>query len=95
MFVLKVPEENEGQEMVTVGETDHLGKPNESVMAVRFIGPRAYIVTFERTDPFYIFDLTDPAEPKKLGELEVGPSCLINHIFCYLLAYTFISLHLL
>jgi len=71
LFVLKVPEAGEGQEMVLVGETGHIGKPNESVFSVRFIGPTAYIVTFERTDPFYIFNLTDPTDPTKLGELEI------------------------
>ena len=41
LFVLKVPEAGEGQEMVLVGETGHIGKPNESVFSVRFIGPTA------------------------------------------------------
>jgi len=73
LFVLKVPDPTVtgGQEMERVGESDHLGKPNESVYAVRFMGPRAYIVTFERIDPFLIYDLSDPANPEKLGELEI------------------------
>jgi inhibitor of cysteine peptidase len=40
-----------------------LGKPNESIMSVRFQGPLAYVVTFLRTDPLYIIDLTNPASP--------------------------------
>jgi DNA excision repair protein ERCC-4 len=32
---------------------------------------KAYIVTFERTDPFYVFNLTDPSNPQKIGELEI------------------------
>ena len=40
-----------------------LGKPNESIMSVRFQGPLAYIVTFLRTDPLYIIDLSNPYEP--------------------------------
>lgn len=28
-------------------------------------------MTFERTDPFYVLDLSDPQEPKVLGELEI------------------------
>jgi len=71
LFVLKVPAVGEGPEMFLTGETDHLGKPNEEVKAVRFIKDRAYIVTFETTDPFYIFDLGDPSKPKKMGELEI------------------------
>jgi len=70
--ILKVPSTpEEGQEMNQTAETGHLGKPNENVEAVRFIGPRAYVVTFERTDPFYIYDLSDPTKPEKLGELEI------------------------
>jgi hypothetical protein len=43
----------------------------ESLQSVRFDGPRGYAVTFERTDPLFTFDLTDPAAPKQMGELEM------------------------
>lgn len=49
-----------------------LGKPREQVYAVRFIGNRGYVVTFQRTDPLYVLDLSDPADPKTVGELEVS-----------------------
>jgi len=71
IFVLEVPSGEAPSEMIRVGESGHIGKPNESVYSVRFIGPRAYIVTFERIDPFYIYDLSDPTNPTKLGELEI------------------------
>ena len=71
IFILKLPEEGEGQELDRVGETGHVGKPNEEVKSVRYIKDKAYIVTYERTDPFYIYDLSVPEKPKKLGELEV------------------------
>ncbi len=48
-----------------------LGKPGEQVHGVRFVGTRAYVVTFRRTDPLYLLDLSDPADPKLTGELEV------------------------
>lgn len=48
-----------------------IGKPGEDVYSVRFEGDRAYIVTFQRTDPLYAIDLTDPANPKVAGELEI------------------------
>ena len=31
--------------------TTTIGKPGEQVYAVRFVGERAYVVTFRRTDP--------------------------------------------
>lgn len=46
-----------------------LGKPGESIMSVRFVGEKAYIVTFLRTDPLYIIDLSDPLNPVIQEEL--------------------------
>ena len=50
---------------------EEIGKPNEALYGVRFLGNRAYAVTFEQIDPLYVFDLADPAEPALVGELEV------------------------
>lgn len=47
-----------------------LGK-NEALFATRFDGQRVYIVTFERIDPLWIVDNSDPRDPKILGELEI------------------------
>jgi hypothetical protein len=49
-----------------------IGKPGEQVYAVRFLGDRAYVVTFRRTDPLYVLDLSNPADPQTVGELEVA-----------------------
>ena len=48
-----------------------LGKPGEQIYGVRFSGETGYLVTFRRTDPLYVLDLKDPADPKTAGELEV------------------------
>ena len=48
-----------------------IGKAGEQVYAVRFLGERAYVVTFRRTDPLYVLDLSNPADPRTVGELEV------------------------
>jgi hypothetical protein len=48
-----------------------IGKPNENLFGVRFIGDRAYGVTFQRVDPLYVFDLSNPADPRIAGELEL------------------------
>ena len=50
---------------------DELGKPNEDLYGVRFIGDRGYLVTFERSDPLYVVDLTDASDPKIAGALEI------------------------
>lgn len=42
----------------------------EKVMAVRFDGPQAYVVTFRQTDPLFTIDLSDPAKPRVAGHLQ-------------------------
>ncbi len=46
-----------------------LGKAGEQIYAVRFAGDRAYLVTFRQIDPLYLLDLSNPADPKVVGEL--------------------------
>jgi uncharacterized secreted protein with C-terminal beta-propeller domain len=43
--------------------------PQEDIRSVRFDGNRGFVVTFKKTDPLFVFDLTDPAKPQTLGEL--------------------------
>ena len=50
---------------------EEIGKPNEALYGVRFLGDTAYAVTFERIDPLYAIDLSNPADPFIAGELEV------------------------
>ena len=45
--------------------------PDERIYSARFMGDRGYIVTFRETDPLFVFDLKDPANPKITGELKV------------------------
>lgn len=48
-----------------------IGKPGEQLYGVRFLGNRGYAVTFRRTDPLYVLDLSNPADPKTAGELQI------------------------
>lgn len=48
-----------------------IGKPGESAYGVRYAGERAYAVTFRRIDPLYVLDLSDPADPRIVGEVEL------------------------
>jgi hypothetical protein len=43
----------------------------ERLFATRFDGERGYIVTFERIDPLWVVDLSDPANLRITGELEI------------------------
>ena len=57
-----------------------LGKENETIKAVRFMGDRGFVVTFEQTDPLYTLDLSDPKKPKKVGELSIPGFSSYLHI---------------
>lgn len=43
----------------------------ERIYSARFIGDRAYLVTFRQIDPFYVLDLSIPSNPKIVGELKI------------------------
>ena len=44
---------------------------NESIKAVRFIGEKAYVITYEAIDPLFIIDLSDPEKPVIEGEVKI------------------------
>lgn len=43
----------------------------ERIYSVRFMGDKAYVVTFKQVDPLFSIDLRDPYNPKVLGELKI------------------------
>lgn len=53
-----------------VGRLDGLGK-GEVIQAVRYFGDLATVVTFRRTDPLYVLDLSEATAPRVAGELKV------------------------
>jgi uncharacterized secreted protein with C-terminal beta-propeller domain len=57
-------------ELEQTGSVGGLGE-TEQIYAVRFHGPVGYVVTFRQTDPLYTLDLSNPAAPAVLGELEI------------------------
>ncbi len=45
--------------------------PDEHIKSARLMGKVGYFVTFRQTDPLFSVDLSDPANPKVLGELKI------------------------
>lgn len=43
----------------------------ETIQSARFMADRLYLVTFRQTDPFFVIDLSDPANIRKLGQLKI------------------------
>ncbi len=56
--------------MNIVGKLEDLA-PGESIYSARFIGDRAYMVTFKKIDPLFVIDLSTPSAPKVLGKLKI------------------------
>jgi uncharacterized secreted protein with C-terminal beta-propeller domain len=52
-----------------VGSLEEIA-PDESIYSARFMGDRLYLVTFQRTDPFFVIGLSED-DPKVLGELKL------------------------
>lgn len=53
-----------------IGETECLSK-GEKMYSTRFLGEKAYMVTYKNTDPLYVIDLSNPKEPTVLGKLKI------------------------
>lgn len=53
-----------------VGKVEGIAK-GETIKSVRFTGDTGYVVTFEQTDPLFVIDLSDPANPTVKGELKI------------------------
>jgi uncharacterized secreted protein with C-terminal beta-propeller domain len=45
--------------------------PRETIQSARFVGTRGFVVTFEQIDPLFTLDLSDPTNPRVIGELKV------------------------
>ena len=45
--------------------------PGEKIYSVRFLGNRAYMVTFKKIDPLFVIDLSNPNNPAVLGKLKI------------------------
>lgn len=56
--------------LVETGRVDHIA-PTEDIRSVRFAEDKGFVVTFKKTDPLFVFDLTDATAPRTLGELKI------------------------
>lgn len=53
-----------------VGRLENLAL-GENLHSARFVGDRGYLVTFNKTDPLLVIDLSQPANPAVLGQLNM------------------------
>ena len=59
-----------GSQLETVAAINDYGR-TEDIRSVRYVGDMAYVVTFKKTDPLFAFDMSEPTNPKQLGELKI------------------------
>ncbi len=76
VFVLGL--NTEGTQYDVIGHVGGIAE-DEQIWSARFIGDKAYLVTFRNIDPLWTIDLSDPTDPRVIGELEVpGVSTYIH-----------------
>lgn len=63
----------------TVGTIDHIA-PTEDIRSVRFNGDQGFIVTFKKTDPLFVLDLSNPEDPTITGELKIPGFSTYMHL---------------
>ena len=59
-----------GEKLQVVGKTEPVA-PGENMYASRFMGDKAYLVTYQNMDPLFVIDLKDEKNPKVMGELKI------------------------
>jgi inhibitor of cysteine peptidase len=58
------------EDLEIIGKVEDLAK-GEKIYSVRFMGKRAYIVTFKKVDPLFVIDVSNPRNPEVLGYLKI------------------------
>lgn len=58
------------EDLQIIGELSDIAR-GERIYSARFLGEKAYMVTFRQVDPLYAIDLSEPKSPKVMGYLKV------------------------
>lgn len=60
----------QGTNLGTIGSVTDLAL-GETIYSTRFVGQRAYMVTFRQVDPLFVIDLSDQTKPTVMAELKI------------------------
>jgi len=63
--------QKQGTEFQIISQVNDLGT-TERIYSVRFVQDRGYVVTFRIIDPLYTLDLSQPTNPRVVGELKIS-----------------------
>jgi inhibitor of cysteine peptidase len=67
-------------ELEIVGKLEQIA-PGETIHSARFMGAKCYLVTFRKTDPFFVIELGEPYDPRILGELKISGYSDYLHLY--------------
>jgi inhibitor of cysteine peptidase len=67
-------------DLAIVGSIENLAV-TERIYSARFMGDKAYLVTFRQIDPFFVLDLSNPAQPRVAGELKIPGYSSYLHMY--------------
>ena len=59
-----------GEHLNVVGSIEELA-PGERIYSARFLDDLGFLVTFRKVDPLFTLDLSEPTNPRVLGELKI------------------------
>ncbi len=62
------------------GKLENLAE-DERIYSARFMGDKCYLVTYKQVDPFFVLDMSNPAEPKVAGELTIPGYSSYLHLY--------------
>lgn len=68
------------EKLKKTGEIEGLAE-DEQVYSARFLGDTGYFVTYRQTDPLFSADLSNPKEPKVIGELKIPGFSEYLHLY--------------
>ncbi len=66
--------------LTIIGKLENLAI-TERIYSARFMGDKAYLVTFRQTDPFFVIDLSNPEAPTVAGELKIPGYSSYLHMY--------------
>ncbi len=70
--------EQQDTKLSVVGSVENVA-PGETIYSARFLGDKGFLVTYRQIDPLFTLDMSDPTNPRAVGELEVpGVSTFIT-----------------
>lgn len=69
----------DSDQLKVIGQVDNIA-PKEDIRSMRFNGTRAFMVTFKKTDPLFVFDLSNPHIPKIEAELKIPGYSTYMHL---------------